>query len=122
MEKLDVAVTASNKAVASRARDAKKFAAAAKRLAKRKAALSKRKGVASRRAKRLPSGETRKALRAVVKDLTTTTKELAKARAVKTANATELASLKAVQRRANGYAKAISKVDRALNKKTRSRA
>ena len=119
---LETSMAKLDAAVATRARDAKKFTANTKRLAKRKAALSKRKGVAARRAKRTPSGETRKALRTVVKDLTVTTKELTKARATKAANALELASLKAAQRRANAYAKAIAQVDRALNKKSKRRA
>jgi hypothetical protein len=117
LERLAVAAAAVDKAVAVRARDAKKYGVTTKRLSKRKTALTKRKRLAAGRVKKNPSGDTRRALRAVEKELTSTTKELAKARIVKSANAEELALLKASQRRTSGYTKGIAQVDRALAKK-----
>lgn len=112
LEKLAAASAAVDRAVAIRARDAKKLAAATKRLTKRKASLAKRKKSAAARAKKAPSGETRKALRTVTKDLATTVKELAKAKTLKAANGTELALLRAAQRRTKGYSRGIAQVDR----------
>ena len=117
LEKLAVAATAVDKAVAVRARDAKKFGSAVKRLSKRKATLSKRRRLAAARAKKSPSVDTRKALRTVTKDLATTVKELAKARTLKTVNGEELAQLRAAQRRTKGYSRGVAQVDRALSKK-----
>jgi len=117
LEKLAVASAAVDKAVAVRARDAKKLAVLVKRLTKRKTALSKRKRLAAARLKKSPSVDTRKALRVVTKDLATTIKEQAKAKVAKAANATELAALRAGQKRATGYRKGIAAVDRALTKK-----
>ncbi len=113
---LEKACVAGNHAVAVRAKDGKGLASAAKRLSKKNAVLSKRKKLAAKRAKATPSGETRKALRAVIKELASTKKALAKARAAKGANATELAGLKPAQRRANAYAKAITQAEKSLGK------
>lgn len=114
LEKLAVATKAVDKAVAVRAKDAKRNTALVKRLAKRKAALTKRKRLAAGRVKKASSVETRQALRAVTKDLASTTKELAKARVAKTANADELKLLKASQRRTKGYNRGIAQTDRSL--------
>ncbi len=116
LEKIAVATAAGHKAVTSRSRDGKKLAVAVKRLAKRRAALVKRKKVASRRARKAGSGETRRALRQVIKELATTSKALTKAKAVRAANAGELAALKPAQRRASGYSKAIAQIDRSLRR------
>ncbi len=116
LERLAVATAAVDKAVTVRARDAKKNTVLVKRLAKRKAALTKRKQLAARRVKKASSGETRQALRTVIRDLTSTTKELTKARVVKSTNADELKLLKASQRRTKGYNRGIALTDRALNK------
>lgn len=112
LEKLAEASSAVDKAVTIRARDAKKLATATKRLTKRKASLGKRRKLAAARARKSPSGETRQALRAVSKELASTVKELAKARTLKAANASELALLRATQRRTKGYRKGIARVDR----------
>ncbi len=116
LDKLAVASAAVDKAVTSRARDAKRNTALVKRLSKRKASLTKRKQLATRRVKKASSVDTRAALRTVTKDLNTTTKELTKARAVKTANADELKALRALQRRTKGYNRGIAQTDRALKK------
>lgn len=113
---LGIACAAGDSAVAKRGKDGKSLAVATKRLSKKRAVLAKRKLLSAKRAKAAPSGETRKALRAVIKELTTTKTQLVKARAAKVANAVELAALKAAQRRANAYAKAIAQAEKSLSK------
>jgi hypothetical protein len=114
LEKLATACKAGNVAVASLTRAAKQLTTTTRRLGRKRAALIKRKRLAAKRAKTSPSGETRRALRTMVKELTATRSQLEKTRAVKAANAAELAALKVAQRRANVYAKAIARADRAL--------
>jgi prophage DNA circulation protein len=114
---LGTACVAGDSAVAKRGKDGKTLAAATKRLSKKRAVLSKRKQLSAKRARKTPSGETRKALRAVIKELASTKKQLVKARAAKDVNAVELAALKIAQRRATAYAKAIAQVDRSLGTK-----
>ena len=113
---LGTACVAGDSAVAKRSKDGKSLAAATKRLSKKRAILTKRKRLSAKRAKAAPSGETRKALRAVTKELATTKKQLVKARTVKGVNAVELAALKAAQRRATAYAKAIAQAEKSLEK------
>ena len=114
---LGTACVAGDSAVARRGKDGKSLAATTKRLSRKRAIIAKRKRLSAKRAKAAPSGETRKALRAVIKELATTKTQLVKARAAKGINAVELAALKAAQRRASAYAKAIAQVDRSLEKK-----
>jgi hypothetical protein len=114
LAKLATACAAGDAAVASRSKQAKQLAATTKRLGRQRKALIKRKGLAAKRAKAKPSGETRRALRTTVRELTTVRTKLAKARALKSANATELAGLKTAQRKANAYAKAIARADKTL--------
>lgn len=121
LKSLAIACTDGDRAVGVRSKDAKKFASAVKRLSKRHASLVKRKKTASARNKKSSTGETRQALRAVVRDLAKTKKELAKARAVKKVNGTELKSVKTASRRANAYKKAIDKAEKALNKPAKRR-
>jgi uncharacterized protein YcfJ len=113
---LGTACVAGDRAVATRSKDGKGLAATTKRLSRKSAILVKRKRASAKRAKATPSGETRKALRAVVKELATTKKQLVKARAAKGANAVELAALKVAQRRASAYAKAIAHAEKSLKK------
>ena len=115
---LGTACVAGDSAVARRGKDHKSFAATTKRLSKKRAVLTKRKRLSAKRAKAAPSGETRKTLRAVIKELATTKKQLVKARAVQGVNAVELAALKAAQRRASAYAKAIAQAEKSLSKRT----
>ena len=114
---LGTACVAGDSAVAKRGKDGKSLAAATKRLSRKRAILAKRKQLSAKRAKKTPSGETRKALRSVIKELKTTKVQLGKARTAKGINAVELAALKIAQRRATAYAKAIAQVDRSLEKK-----
>ena len=114
---LETACIAGDSAVARRSKDGKGLAATTKRLSRKRAILTKRKRLSAKRAKAAPSGETRKALRVVIKELATTKAHLAKARAAKDVNAVELTALKAAQRRASAYAKAIAHAERSLGKK-----
>ena len=114
---LGTACVAGDSAVAKRSKDAKSLAASTKRLSKKSATLAKRKRLSAKRARSAPSGETRKVLRSVIKELATTKKQLVKARAAKGLNAVELAALKAAQRRANAYAKAIAQAEKSLSKR-----
>lgn len=114
---LGTACVAGDSAVARRSKDGKGLAAATKRLSRKSAILTKRKRLSAKRAKASPSGETRKALRSVIKELKTTKTQLGKARTAKGINAVELAALKAAQRRANAYAKAIAQAEKSLGKK-----
>ena len=116
---LGTACVAGDSAVAKRGKDGKSLAAATKRLSKKRATLIKRKRLSAKRAKSSPSGETRKALRAVIKELASTKKQLVKARAAKDVNAVELTALKIAQRRATAYAKAIAHAEKSLGKATR---
>ena len=113
---LEAACAAGDSAVARRGKDGKGLAAATKRLSKKSASLTKRKRLSAKRARKSPSGETRKALRSVIKELATTRTQLGKARAAKDANAVELATMKDASRRATAYAKAIAQADRSLGK------
>jgi exonuclease VII small subunit len=121
MASLDGALAASEKAVAARSKDAKKLTSVVKRLSKKRTTLSKRKRLATARLKKSPGGDTRTALRSVVKDLTATTKELVRSRTAKAANAEELTPLKAAFRRASAYSTAIGKIDRVLSKPKKKR-
>jgi hypothetical protein len=56
-----------------------------------------------------------------VKELATTKTRLVKARAAKGANAVELTALKAAQRRASAYAKAIVQAEAVLNRPAKRR-
>ena len=116
---LGTACVAGDSAVAKRGKDGKSLAATTKRLSRKRAILAKRKHLSAKRAKAAPSGETRKALRAVIKELATTKTQLGKARTAKGINAVELAALKVAQRRASAYAKAIAQAEKSLNKPTK---
>lgn len=112
---LRTACVAGDSAVARRGKDGKSLAASTKRLSRKRAILAKRKRLSAKRAKSAPSGETRKALRGVIKELATTKTQLVKARTAQRTNAAELAALKAAQRRARAYAKAIAQAEKSLN-------
>lgn len=118
---LGMAVVAGDHAVTTRSKDGKGLASTTKRLSKKRAALVKRKRLSAKRAKASPSGETRRALRSVVKELATTKVQLVKAKAAKSVNAVELAALKAAQRRASAYAKAVAQAEAALDKPSKRR-
>jgi hypothetical protein len=117
LSSLGTACDAGDSAVAKRSKDGKSLATATKRLSKKRAVLTKRKRFSAKRARSSPSGETRKALRSVIKELASTKKQLVKAKAAKGINAAELTALKAAQRRANAYAKAIVQAEKSLGKK-----
>jgi hypothetical protein len=119
MQKLALACEAGDSAVAVRSKDGKKLASTVKRLAKRKASLLKRKKTTTVKVAREPNRENRSALKAVIKDLAKTGKELDKARGEKAANLTELNALRSAQKRANAYKKAIAQANKSMNKKPR---
>lgn len=118
---LGTACAAGDSAVARRGKDGKSLAAAMKRLSRKRAILAKRKRLSAKRARSTPNGETRRALRAVIKELASTKVQLVKARTAKGINAVELAALKAAQRRASAYAKAIAHAERTLAKAAKGR-
>ncbi|MFO0737497.1 MAG: hypothetical protein U0270_16515 [Labilithrix sp.] len=115
LDSLGTACEAGDRAVARRTKDGKSFAAATKRLSKKRAVLIKRKRLSAKRAKASPSGETRRALKAVIKELASTKSKLLKAREVQSINAAELTALKSAQRRAAAYAKAILQAEASLS-------
>jgi hypothetical protein len=117
LSSLGTACDAGDSAVAKRSKDGKSLATATKRLSKKRAVLTKRKRFSAKRARSSPSGETRKALRSVIKELASTKKQLVKAKAAKGINAAAPTALKAAQRRANAYAKAIVQAEKSLGKK-----
>ncbi|HEV7734650.1 MAG TPA: hypothetical protein VGR62_20930 [Candidatus Binatia bacterium] len=114
LAKLATAFEAGDAAVSTRSKEAKRLAATTKLLGRKRKALIKRKVLSAKRAKATPSGETRKTLRSTVKELASVRTLLGKTRAVKAANAAELAALKAAHRRATAYAKAIAQADKKL--------
>ena len=109
------------RAIATRTKDAKKLIAEGKRLAKKKAVLSKRRQAAAAKLRKAPNAETRKLLNATVKELAAVTKASAKSRAEKSANAEELAGLKAGFKKVDTYIKVIGKAEKALNRTTKRR-
>ncbi len=118
---LTEASEAGAKAIDVRGKEVKKLATAAKRLSKKRATLLKRKKTASNKLKSAPGVETRKALNAVVKELTAVSKQAPKARAVKAAAAAELAGLKSASKRVTAYVKSLEKADKLLNKPAKKR-
>jgi len=121
LERLDAACTEGDKAVAARSKIAKKLNAESRRLNKKRATLVKRSKVAAVKAKADPSAANRKALREAVTELAATRKALVKTRAAKAVNSPELKALKAAQRQANAYGKAIVQADKVLNKPAKKR-
>lgn len=121
LERLGAISADADAAVATRSKAAKKSLAEVKRMNKRRGVLLRKKKTASNRAKKAPSRETKSALRAVERELVVTRKALVKARAVKAANADELAGAKASQRQLNAYNKATAAADRALNRSRKKR-
>jgi hypothetical protein len=81
----------------------------------------KRKKTATAKDKKESTGETRKTLKGVVKEIAAVKKVLDKAKVQKAANAAELAALKAGQRTATAYTKVIEKADKVLNKPKKKR-
>ncbi len=121
LEKLDAACSDGDKAVAARSKTSKKLNAESRRLNKRRGTLLRRTKAAATKAKATPSVETRKALREAVSELAATRKALARTRAAKAINSPELAALKAAQRQANAYGKAIAQADKVLTKPRKKR-
>ncbi len=104
------------KSIAVSTKLAKSYLSAAKRLSKKRAALAKRKKTATARLKKTANADNRKALKTVEKELTNVKKEISKLTPMKSANASELASLKASQKRIAAYSSSLEKADKILNK------
>ena len=121
VEALSSASAEAGLAVDSLSKEVKKLTAESKRLSKKRATLVKRKKVAAKKAKSSPSAETRKALNAVVKELSGISKLAPKARALKTAAAAELSGLKSASKRLNAYVTNLGKADKILNKPAKKR-
>ena len=100
----------------------KKLLAENKRLSKKRAVLSKKKKAAANRLKKTPNAENRKAANSINKELTAITKAGVKARAVSSANAVELKSVKTSLKQASAYTAVIAKADKLLNKPKKKRA
>ena len=121
LEKLNAACTDGDRAVAARSKIAKKLNAESRRLNKRRGTLVRRSKAAAAKAKAAPSAATLKSLREAVTELAATRKALVKTRAAKAVNSPELKALKAAQRQANAYGKAIVQADKVLNKPAKKR-
>lgn len=116
LESLTDMLAASAKAVIAVGKENKTLAAAAKRLSKKRAALTKKKKNASARVKKEANADNKKALKAIVKELTSVKNEASKIATKKTAVLAELNGLKTVSKRAAAYTKAIDSADKVLNK------
>jgi len=104
------------RSIAAATKLAKTYLSAAKRLSKKRATLLKRKKSAAARLKKTANAINRKALKTVEKELNSVKKELGKLMPVKSANALELASLKASLKRIAAYTGVLDKADKILNK------
>ena len=116
LEALNAANSDSDAAVDTRSKAGKKLTAEVKKLSKKRATLMKRKKAASKKDKNDSTGETRKAVKSPTRKIADVKKALDKAKTAKSANAEELAALKAAQRQVNAYNKVIEKADKVLNK------
>ena len=121
LEKLGAASTDGDKAVAARSKISKQLNTESRRLNKKRGVLLRRGKVAAAKAKATPNAEARKALRETASELAAVRKALAKNKAAKAVNTPELAALKAAQRQATAYGKAIAQADKVLNKPKKKR-
>jgi hypothetical protein len=121
LEKLNAACSDGDKAVAARGKIARTLNAESRRLNKRRGTLVRRSKAAAAKAKAAPSAAARKELREAVTELAATRKALVKNRAAKAVNSPELKALKAAQRQANAYGKAIAQADKVLSKPPKKR-
>ncbi|MFC1665793.1 hypothetical protein ACFL17_09250 [Pseudomonadota bacterium] len=121
LESLAAASVNGKNAIDARTKVNKQLALSLRRLSKKRATLMRRKKSAAAAAKKSPSVETRKNLRTVTAELAAVTREAAKTRAQKTPIAAELSALKAGQRSAVAYAKAIDAATKVLNKPKKKR-
>ena len=124
LERLTAAYNDGDNAISVQSKQNSTLATNIKRLSKKRATLMKRKKTATTKAKKAPGADTRKALSSVVKEITSTSKELTKLRAQKSTVSEELTALKVSHKKASAYLTAIEKADKVLNKpkkKTRRR-
>lgn len=116
LENLASACVNGKNAIDARTKVNKKLASVLKRLNKKRATLVTRKKAAAEKVRKSASVETRKDLKTASNNLAAVTKEAAKTRTQKRPIAEELAALKAGQRNAAAYVKAIDAANRQLNK------
>lgn len=111
---LELALDNVNKAVTARSAESKKLMNETRRLRKRRATQMGKKKRATAADKKNSTVDSRKAVRAITSELTTTSKALDKATAARQAILEELSGLKQSQKMLNGYVKGIYAADRAL--------
>ncbi len=104
------------KSIAIVDKENKKFTKEAMRLSKKKAILMKKKKNTASKVKKSPIVANKRALKAIIKEIATVTKEAAKNSALKTAALEELTILKSVARRTTAYNKSLAAADKILNK------
>ena len=112
---LNAALADSAKAVNGRVKEAKKLATDTARLRKNHMTLMQRKQAAANRLRKDKSAQNRNALNAVIKEIAGIAKLLNKANVAKESTASEVAGLKADQRRVVVYVKVLGQADKALN-------
>jgi len=110
-----------SKAIDSRSKDAKKFAAAFKRLSKKRLTLNKRKKALAAKIRKDASADNKKALKATEKELVTVGREIASCKKSRDANNLELSGLRDSVKRASAYAKGVAAADKKLNKPKKKR-
>jgi len=111
----DLAAVAT-KAVIATEKEYIKLAKTAKSMNKKRASLMKKVKSATNRMKKDVSAANKKAVAVIKKDIAAIKKEIARHNSVKSAVAEELATLKSASKRAVAYAKAVTGVDKVLNK------
>ncbi len=110
-----------NKAVDTTSKTAKQLATESKRLGKKRGSLLKKKKIASNKVKKEGGAAHKKALRDIEKELVGVKKSVAKTSSEKSAINEELTELKKLQKRASAYIKAITGIEKALNKPAKKR-
>ena len=121
LENLAAASVNGKNAIDARTKTNRQLTVSLKRLSKKRATLMRRKKSAAAAAKKSPSVDTRKNLRAVTAELAAVTRESAKARTQKAPIVAELSALKAGQRNAVAYVRAIDAANKVLNKPKKKR-
>jgi DUF917 family protein len=118
---LEVALDKANKAVTARSAESKKLMNETRRLRKRRATQMGKKKRAIAAEKKNSTVDTRKAVKAIISELNTTSKALEKATASRQAVLEELTGLKQSQKMLNGYIKGIYAADRAIARSSKKK-
>lgn len=104
------------KSIAIVDKDNRKLLKAAKQLSKKKMVLMKKKKNATIRVRKTPIADNKKALKAIVKEIASITKDAAKISTQKKVVLEELIILKSVAKRVVAYNKSLTANDKMLNK------